>query len=63
MFNRPDLADFLRRAYDERRNVDYFIDPDNPDLEEFASPEAFVAGTMEEFVERVETLIEDEEVR
>ena len=63
VFDRPDLADFLRRAYDERRNVDYFIDPDNPELEEFASPEAFVEGTMEEFVERVETLIEDEGLR
>lgn len=48
VFNSPVLADMLRRAFDERRNVDYFIDPDNPDLEEFAGPEQFVEDVMDQ---------------
>lgn len=63
VFNEPELADLLRRAYDERRNVDYYIDPEKPELEEFASPEQFVQQTMEEFVERIEALIADEGFR
>lgn len=35
IFNVPDLADDLRRAYQERRNVDYYINPEKPELEEF----------------------------
>lgn len=63
VFNAPELANTLRRAFDERRNVDYFIDPDSPELAEFAGPEQFVADTMERFVERVDALIESEELR
>lgn len=63
MFNAPDLSDLLRRASQERQNVDYFIDPEQPELAEFASPEAFVAETMEVFVERVDALIQAEGLR
>lgn len=57
LFDAPELADLLRRAYQERRNVDYYIDPEDPELVEFAGPEAFVHGTMNEFVDRTEELI------
>lgn len=60
VFNAPDLADKLRRAGRERQNVDYFIDPEHPELAEFAGPGDFVEGTMEEFVRRVDSLIAEE---
>jgi uncharacterized protein (UPF0332 family) len=60
VFNAPDLADMLRRAFEERRNVDYYIDPENPELEEFAGPEQFVEETMKRFVEQVDELIEEQ---
>lgn len=63
LFNAPELADMLRRAYQERRNVDYYIDPENPELEAFAGPEEFVTGTMKPFVERIDTLVADEGFR
>lgn len=63
VFTAPGLADMLRRAYQERRNVDYFIDPDNPELAEFAGPEQFVEDTVDRFVARVDELIEEEELR
>jgi len=63
IFNAPELADLLRRAYDERRNVDYFIDPEHPELAEFAGPEQFVEDTMRSFVARVDALIEAEGLR
>ena len=63
VFNAPDLADMLRRASQERRNVDYFIDPDNPALEEFAGPQSFIEETVEVFVTRVDTVIEEEGLR
>jgi hypothetical protein len=53
----------LRRAFEERKNVDYFIDPDNPELEEFASPEQFIEETVEEFVDEVDQLIQREDLR
>lgn len=63
IFNAPRLADMLRRAYQERRNVDYYIDPDDPELEEFAGPEQFVEETMTRFVEKIDELVADEELR
>lgn len=60
VFNVPELADMFRRAFDERRNVDYFIDPADPELMEFAGPEQFIEGTMERFVDRVDELIAEE---
>lgn len=63
IFNASELASLLRRAFEERKNVDYFIDPDNPELEEFASPRQFIEETVEEFVDRVEHLIQEEKLR
>lgn len=63
VFNAPEVADMLRRAIQERMNVDYFIDPENPELEEFAGPEQFVEEVMDRFVERVDALIEEEGLR
>lgn len=60
VFNAPELADMLRRASEERRNVDYYINPEKPELVEFAGPEGFVENTVERFVERVDELIEEE---
>lgn len=63
IFNAPELADMLRRAYQERRNVDYYIDPDNPELEEFAGPEQFVEKTMNKFVQKVNEQVTEEQLR
>lgn len=63
IFNAPELTDMLRRAYQERRNVDYYIDPDNPELEEFAGPAQFVDQTVAHFVEKINERIEDEQLR
>lgn len=62
-FNAPGLADTLRRAYDERRNVDYFIDPEDPELAEFAGPDQFVEERVGGFVDRINELIEAEGLR
>ncbi len=59
IFNVPDLADDLRRAYQERKNVDYYINPDNPQLEEFKSPKKFVKNMMKPFVQKVDEIIEN----
>lgn len=59
VFNAPELADMSRRASQERQNVDYYIDPENPELAEFAGPE----GTMDVFVRRVDSLIKEEGLR
>lgn len=59
IFNVPDLADDLRRAYQERRNVDYYINPDNPQLEEFKSPSRFVENMMKPFVRKVDDIIKN----
>lgn len=63
VFNAPELANMLRRAYEERRNVDYYIDPEQPELVEFASPDAFIEETVEVFVDRVEEVIDTEGLR
>lgn len=59
IFNVPELADDLRRAYQERRNVDYYINPEKPKLEEFKSPEDFVENIMKPFVQKVDEIIKD----
>lgn len=58
IFNAPDLADDLRRAYHERRNVDYYMNPEKPELEEFKDPEDFVENVMNPFIKQVQKLIE-----
>jgi len=60
VFNAPDLADKLRRAFRERKNVDYYINPKKPELEEFRDPEKFVSEVMETFVEKLDDLIREE---
>lgn len=60
VFNAPDLADMLRRASNERRNVDYFMDPDDPELAEFTDPRSFIEDTVEVFVNRVDALIDEQ---
>lgn len=60
LFNAPDLARDLQRAMDERENVDYNIDPDNPTLAEFSSPEDFIENVVDPFIATVDGIIEDE---
>jgi uncharacterized protein (UPF0332 family) len=60
VFNAPDLADELRRARAERSNVDYAINPTNPQLEEFEEPRAFLQNTVSSFIDAVDEVIEDE---
>lgn len=60
VFDAPGLADKLRRASKERKNVDYYINPEKPELEEFRDPETFVNEAMEPFVEKLDELIEEE---
>lgn len=59
VFNAPELADSLRRAKDERTNVDYYIDPDDPELVEFAGPGSFIEEEVLSFVARVDDVIEE----
>lgn len=63
LFNAPELADSLRRAYNERRNVDYYIDPENPTLQEFAGPGRFVEETVNAFVEHIDRILREEGLR
>jgi len=63
VFGASELANNLRRAGDERLNVDYNIDPDSPALEEFDSATSFVEETMEPFLEEVDALLEEEGLR
>ncbi len=59
VFNAPELADKLRRASRERKNVDYYINPKKPKLEEFKDPENFVNEVMERFVGKLDELIRE----
>lgn len=63
LFDAPDLADLLRRARRERANVDYLMDPEDPELEEFAGPHRFVDEVVEPFVARVEAMIHEDDLR
>lgn len=58
VFNAPDLADTLRRAHRERQNVDYYIHPDRPELQEFKDPQTFIKDTVEPFIRKVDELVE-----
>lgn len=59
VFNAPELADKLRRASRERKNVDYYINPKKPELEEFKDPEKFVNEVMKPFVAKLDELIRE----
>lgn len=63
VFDASDLADDLRRAGAERINVDYNIDPQNPTLDEFEDASEFVEDTMEPFLDRIDTLLDEEGLR
>ena len=60
IYNAPDLADSLRRASEERTNVDYDMDPSEPQLRHFDSASAFVEDEMEPFVERIAEIVDEE---
>lgn len=60
IFNVPDLANYLRRASNERKNVDYYINPEKPELEEFKDPKSFVNDVVKPFVKNLDELIEEE---
>jgi len=63
VFDAPDLADLLRRASNERQNVDYYMNPETPELEEFNDPEQFVTDQMDDFVNRINQLVKREGLR
>lgn len=58
IFNAPGLADDLRRAHRERQNVDYYMNPEKPELVEFKDPESFIKNVVNPFTDRVDELIE-----
>jgi uncharacterized protein (UPF0332 family) len=60
VFDAPELADSLRRASKERNNVDYGMNPHDPQLKEFDAPQNFLADTVEPFVFSVDDAIRDE---
>lgn len=60
IFNSPTLADTLRRARRERKNVDYGMDPEDPSLEEFSDPAHFVDTVADPFIHDIEGLIDTE---
>lgn len=60
LFNAPELATDLQRAMDERENVDYRIDPENPMLVEFEDPKPFIEDIVDPFLEEVDEIIDDE---
>lgn len=59
LYDAPELARELQRAMDERRNVDYRIDPGDPAFEEFASIDQFISETVDPFLDAVNRLISD----
>lgn len=58
VFDAPELADDLRRAFRERQNVEYYMNPEKPELEEFKNAGDFVKNVMKPFVERTDELID-----
>ena len=42
VFNKSNLAKTLQKAMDERINVDYYMEPEKPDMEEFKDPQNFI---------------------
>lgn len=60
IFNAPEVADTLRRASKERNNVDYMMNPQDPQLQEFDNPRGFLSGTVEPFITSVDDAIRDE---
>jgi len=63
VFERSDLAKSLQKAMDERINVDYYMNPDKPDLQEFSDPKEFIETEAKPFLRKIDDLIESEELR
>lgn len=59
IFDAPELADSLRRGREERQNVDYRTDPEDPDLRQFQDPSTFLEAVVESFVADVEALLDE----
>ena len=62
VFERSDLAKSLQQAMDERINVDYYMNPEKPDLQEFSNPEEFIEKEAKPFLQKVDELIESEKL-
>ena len=60
VFQESELAKSLQESFDERINVDYYMNPEKPDLKEFKNPETFVQETVIPFCEKVDEIIESE---
>ena len=60
VFDAPELADQLRRASKERNNVDYGMNPNDPQLQEFDAPRSFLTNTVEPFIRSIDDSIEEE---
>lgn len=58
IFNAPALADTLRRARQERKNVDYGMNPDEPTLGEFDAPADFVETVTDPFLDDIDDLVD-----
>ena len=62
VFQESDLAKSLQESFDERINVDYYMNPDKPDLKEFKNPEIFVEETVMPFREQIDDIIESDDL-
>lgn len=60
IFDAPKLADSLRRASKERNNVDYAMNPQEPQLDEFDNPSDFLTETVGPFVRSVDDAIRED---
>lgn len=63
IFNAPDLADSLRRASEERTNVDYQMDPSDPQLQHYSSASGFVENEMLSFVRQIDRMTDEDGLR
>lgn len=60
VFQESELAKSLQESFDERINVDYYMNPDEPDLKEFKNPENFIQESVMPFREKIDKIIEAE---
>ena len=58
IFNKPELTNMLRRAKNERKNVDYYINPKKPKLEEFKNTKEFIKQLINPYLEQMNQIIE-----
>ena len=62
VFKKSELARELQEAMDERINVDYYTNPEKPHLEEFKEPEEFLNQHAKPFNQKIQEVIEQEEL-